>query len=114
MSESYDTTTLRFEGPQEDEETSLHYNGYRYYDPMTGRYISPDPAGGPPPIESPRGVFRSSGHGNGQTATSSWDHPMEIPLNSGARPAGGYNREQGLQHGCANWRPPRPDATPAP
>ncbi|MGK3994358.1 hypothetical protein [Sorangium sp. So ce1024] len=66
------------------------------------------------PIESPRGVFRSSGHGNGQTATSSWDHPPEIPLNSGARPAGGYNREAGMRHGYADWRPPRPDATPAP
>jgi len=28
-----------------DAETGLHYNYHRYYDPKTGRYISPDPIG---------------------------------------------------------------------
>ena len=28
-----------------DEETGLHYNTFRYYDPVTGRYLTPDPAG---------------------------------------------------------------------
>ena len=36
---------LRFPGQYHDEETGLHYNGYRYYSPVFGRYISPDPAG---------------------------------------------------------------------
>ncbi|MCF9047114.1 phospholipase effector Tle1 domain-containing protein [Acinetobacter nectaris] len=36
---------LRFIGQYFDEETGLYYNGYRYYDPTTGRYISPDPLG---------------------------------------------------------------------
>ncbi len=36
---------LRFQGQLEDEETGLHYNYYRYYDPELGRYISPDPIG---------------------------------------------------------------------
>ncbi|MFO0593093.1 MAG: RHS repeat-associated core domain-containing protein [Polyangiaceae bacterium] len=38
-------TPLRFQGQYADPETGLHYNRYRYYDPETGRYISPDPLG---------------------------------------------------------------------
>jgi RHS repeat-associated protein len=33
----------RFAGQWCDEETGLHYTRYRYYDPETGRFISPDP-----------------------------------------------------------------------
>ncbi|WP_394839458.1 DUF6531 domain-containing protein [Pendulispora rubella] len=33
-----------FFGQVLDEETGLHYNVFRYYDPDIGRYISPDPA----------------------------------------------------------------------
>ncbi|WP_309491441.1 RHS repeat-associated core domain-containing protein [Trinickia mobilis] len=33
---------LRFAGQSIDEETALHYNGRRFYDPDAGRYISPD------------------------------------------------------------------------
>ena len=32
-------------GQYYDRETGLHYNGARYYDPDTGRYLSPDPLG---------------------------------------------------------------------
>lgn len=32
-----------FPGQYYDEETGLHYNYHRYYDPATGRYLSPDP-----------------------------------------------------------------------
>lgn len=38
-------TDLRLPGQLEDEETGLVYNFFRYYDPETGRYISPDPLG---------------------------------------------------------------------
>ncbi len=38
-------THARFAGQWYDEETGLHYNRYRYYDPSTGRYISPEPLG---------------------------------------------------------------------
>jgi len=34
---------IRFQGQWFDEESGLHYNRFRYYDPQTGRFISPDP-----------------------------------------------------------------------
>ena len=36
---------LRFAGQYADEETGLFYNRYRYYDPETGHYLTPDPIG---------------------------------------------------------------------
>jgi RHS repeat-associated protein len=36
---------LRFPGQVYDDETALHYNYFRYYDPSTGRYITSDPIG---------------------------------------------------------------------
>jgi RHS repeat-associated protein len=36
---------LRFPGQYFDQETGLHYNYFRYYDPQTGRYITSDPLG---------------------------------------------------------------------
>jgi len=34
---------LRFQGQYFDEETHLHYNRYRYYDPNTGSFLTQDP-----------------------------------------------------------------------
>ena len=36
---------FRFQGQQFDEETGLHYNRFRYYDPVVGRFVSHDPIG---------------------------------------------------------------------
>ncbi|MER8001774.1 putative T7SS-secreted protein [Streptomyces sp. NPDC095613] len=38
-------TPLRFPGQYFDPETGLHYNYFRYYDPETARYTTPDPLG---------------------------------------------------------------------
>ncbi len=34
---------IRFQGQYHDEESGLHYNRFRYYDPEIGRYLSEDP-----------------------------------------------------------------------
>lgn len=36
---------LSIPGQYYDSETGLHYNWHRYYDPATGRYLTPDPIG---------------------------------------------------------------------
>lgn len=36
---------IRMQGQQYDEESGLHYNRYRYYDPQGGRYVTQDPIG---------------------------------------------------------------------
>ncbi|HIE5948340.1 TPA: RHS repeat domain-containing protein, partial [Burkholderia cepacia] len=36
---------IRFQGQYHDQETGLHYNRHRYYDPNSGRFISKDPIG---------------------------------------------------------------------
>jgi RHS repeat-associated protein len=37
--------SYRWPGQQEDEDTGLYYNRFRYYDPFLGQYISSDPIG---------------------------------------------------------------------
>jgi len=37
--------SLRFPGQYEDQETGLHYNRFRYYDPSSGQYLVADPMG---------------------------------------------------------------------
>jgi len=39
------TLNVRMPGQYEDVETGLYYNGYRYYSPETGRYLTSDPIG---------------------------------------------------------------------
>jgi len=36
---------IRFQGQYYDNESGLHYNHFRYYDPQSGRFISQDPIG---------------------------------------------------------------------
>jgi RHS repeat-associated protein len=39
------TNNLRFPGQYQDEESGLHYNYHRYYEPRSGRYLTADPIG---------------------------------------------------------------------
>ncbi|CAB3767323.1 hypothetical protein B7G54_29730 [Burkholderia puraquae] len=48
-------TTLRFPGQWADDESGLHYNLNRYYDPDSGQYLSSDPIG-------LQGGFRTQGY----------------------------------------------------
>ena len=64
---------IRFQGQYLDEETGLHYNRFRYYDPVVGRFVSKDPiglvggnnlqqfAGNPVEWVDPLGLARSKG-----------------------------------------------------
>ena len=45
---------IRFPGQYADQETGLHYNRYRYYDPAAARYTTPDPLG-LAPADDPHG-----------------------------------------------------------
>jgi len=66
---------IRFQGQYFDEETGLHYNRHRYYDPHSSRFVSRDPIGllgglnlhqyAPNPLEwtDPLGLNRDGGAG---------------------------------------------------
>jgi RHS repeat-associated protein len=41
----FEQSNLRFQGQYYDNETGLHYNRYRYYEPYSARYVSKDPIG---------------------------------------------------------------------
>jgi RHS repeat-associated protein len=49
----------RFTGKELDGETGLHYFGARYYDSVTGRFVSVDPLPHAKPLQSPIGSFSS-------------------------------------------------------
>jgi RHS repeat-associated protein len=69
---------FRLQGQQFDEETGLHYNRFRYYDPGIGRFVSQDPIGlsggfnlmlyGPDPLRwvDPWGLAGSTVDGTGK------------------------------------------------
>ncbi|QZI69364.1 RHS domain-containing protein [Pseudomonas protegens] len=87
------TNPIRFQGQYHDQETGLHYNRYRYYDPRVGRFVSKDPisyAGGlnlylyaPNPIEwlDPLGLAKrgpkTNGEGPHNETIAAWGKEVE-------------------------------------
>lgn len=72
-------TPFRNPGQFADEETGLYYNRYRYYDPDTGAFISPDPIG-------PHGGLNPYGYGPNPIAwfdPMGWAHTMTVTSASG-------------------------------
>ncbi|WP_089084267.1 RHS repeat-associated core domain-containing protein [Aquitalea magnusonii] len=75
---------FRFQGQYHDDESGLHYNRYRYFDPEIGRFISRDPIGllgdinihsyAPNPIEwiDPLGLAKGTNQRGQVTSRSSW------------------------------------------
>jgi RHS repeat-associated protein len=59
---------LRFQGQYFDEETGLHYNRFRYYDPDVGRFINQDPIG----LRGGENVFTYS------PAPTNWTDPLGL------------------------------------
>ncbi|MBP1126325.1 MULTISPECIES: RHS repeat-associated core domain-containing protein [Pseudomonas] len=82
---------LRFQGQYFDEESGLHYNRHRYYNPDVGRYLTPDPvklAGGinayqyvpnPTGWVDPLGLACTRGNCAGQQSQASPIHGEEAP-----------------------------------
>ncbi|SCC34099.1 RHS repeat-associated core domain-containing protein, partial [Gilliamella intestini] len=81
-----------FQGQYYDEETGLHYNLNRYYDPFTGRYITQDPLGilgglnsyqyaGSDPINwvDPLGLIKVENNGFEGIAGEEIDSTLSIP-----------------------------------
>ncbi|WP_043486347.1 MULTISPECIES: putative T7SS-secreted protein [Streptomyces] len=87
-------TPLRFPGQYHDPETGLHYNRFRYYDPETARYTSPDPLGlaaAPNPV-----AYVANPH--------AWVDPLGLcPCTPGTSPTGRPDGETVLSGHGAIW-----------
>jgi RHS repeat-associated protein len=82
---------LRFPGQYHDDETGLHYNLNRYYDPETAAYLTPDPLGlvpaandrayvpNPLTVTDPLGLSYEETTGGGDTPSTGEDTPVDGP-----------------------------------
>ncbi|WLG21482.1 DUF6531 domain-containing protein [Pseudomonas sp. FP1154] len=88
---------LRFQGQYFDPESGLHYNRHRYYNPETGRYLTPDPsklAGGlngyrytlnPTGWVDPLGLVDCPGKGGCRSAVGSQDPAAKVGVDEGEK-----------------------------
>ncbi|WP_053214659.1 RHS repeat-associated core domain-containing protein [Pseudomonas sp. Q12-87] len=86
---------LRFQGQYLDPESGLHYNRHRYYNPETGRYLTPDPsklAGGlngyrytvnPTGWVDPLGLVDCPGKGGCKPAVGEQDPAAKVGVDEG-------------------------------
>ncbi len=86
---------LRFQGQYFDPESGLHYNRHRYYNPETGRYLTPDPsklAGGlngyrytlnPTGWVDPLGLVDCPGKGGCRPAVGEQDPAVKVGVDEG-------------------------------
>ncbi|BBP54865.1 type IV secretion protein Rhs [Pseudomonas sp. St386] len=86
---------LRFQGQYFDPESGLHYNRHRYYNPETGRYLTPDPsklAGGlngyrytlnPTGWVDPLGLVDCPGKGGCRSAVGEQDPAVKVGVDEG-------------------------------
>ncbi|AIJ22386.1 RHS repeat-associated core domain-containing protein [Amycolatopsis methanolica] len=99
-----DATPLRFPGQYHDAETGLHFNVFRYYDPATGRFVSPDPLGlnpAPNPLAYVADPLMQSD---------------PLGLTGGGFDAGDFRRFSGRSTAgkCSTQKTPAPSFTPYP
>ncbi len=86
---------IRMQGQHWDEESGLHYNRHRYYDPTQGRYITQDPIGlmggwnvytyplNPLLLLDPLGLLGKDGEGKGEEKTKISLRPDGRPWGAG-------------------------------
>jgi RHS repeat-associated protein len=99
INSGYVEQPIRFQGQYYDEETGLHYNRYRYYDPHSGRYLSQDPIG-------VLGGFNFYQYPLNPTGwvdpLGLWLIPLVIAVVGGLAAYGGYSKIAGLSKAGKN------------
>jgi len=106
--DSPDRTLFRFAGQLEDPETGLHYNRYRYYDPVAGTYLSPDPI----ELDGGFNLYAYAPNPVGWMDPMGWQHGMVV---TGSGPGyGSFTGTNAADHGngthtyCSGWGPGNP------
>ncbi|GAB3894483.1 RHS repeat-associated core domain-containing protein [Kibdelosporangium lantanae] len=110
---------LRFAGQYADVETGWHYNYFRYYDPTTGRYVTPDPlgleGGENPYAYAPNPTFWTDPYGlslcKRHIPDHAWDHIFKGEMKDSGKVVGYHHREGGMdRHGWRTTGKTQPDA----